>query len=162
MSQSVIDPGASAFAMAAMGAQRTRWSELEKLTSTMIDMLIAAPTAESLDAYFLNRGCVLNVVDKSQIAPYFASRPSGGTPLCRLLQQIFGVYAPMMSAGKKVLVIVVTDGEPSDGGVNDLFTILQQALQRDRNSSRLFVSFAECNDNEDEVRYSTRLHFFVA
>ena len=164
MSTRVVDPGASAFALSAGGVQATRWSELEKLTASVVDMLTAAPTAEKMDAYFLNRGKHLNVSDRSQIAPFFSQGPRGGTPLCGSLRRIFDAYQADMQAGRRVLVIVITDGEPSDGGVDDLFSLMESALKYGRNKDKLFVSFAECNDNEEEMAYldgwDTRLPHF--
>lgn len=151
MTSRVVDPGASTFAQAQMGVQRTRWSELEKLAATAVEMLLSAPTSQMLDAYFLNRGYLLNVTNMGQLAPFFGAGPEGNTPLCGMMKYIFETYDQILALGNRVLVVVVTDGEPSDGGVNDLFAILQLGLVKGRNSSKLFVAFAECNDNEDEV-----------
>ena len=134
-----------------------RWSELEKAASSVIDMLIAATSLGSHppDVHFLNRQSTLNVTDRLQLGSSFGSRPAGGTPLCGKLQQIFSQYSDYLKQGHRVLVLVITDGEPSDGGVEDLFRVLNGALRNGEfgNNDKLFVSFAECNDNEEEMAY---------
>ena len=64
----------------------------------------------------------MNVTDQAQIAPLFAQGPSGGTPMIGALRRLFSQYSvyPM-----RVLLIFVTDGEPSDGSYSQLFQVLQ-------------------------------------
>ena len=64
------------------------------------------------------------------MAPYFGRGPSGRTPLCGSLRKLFDMYQQYMEAGRRVLIIVITDGEPSDGDVTQLFDVLAGALQR--------------------------------
>ena len=59
-------------------------------------------------------------------------------------RQIFSRYR---DAGGRVLVILVTDGEPSDGQYSDLKRCLQSA------PSNIYISMVECNDNEEEMDY---------
>lgn len=166
MGTTVIDkasPNAAALAAAGM-PQATRWSELEKLTATVVDLLNAAPMAEKMDAYFLNRGQQLNVSTVAGIAKHFSRGPNGGTPLCGRLRSIFEKYRATMRSGRRVLVIVITDGEPTDGSVLELYNILEKELNKGPNKDNLYVSFAECNDNEKEMQYldtwDTKLQHF--
>ena len=120
-------------------------------------MLIAATSLGSLppDVHFLNKQSTLNVTDKVQLATQFGSRPAGGTPLCNKMRTIFSQYSEYLKQGHRVLVVVIADGEPSDGSVDDLFQVLQGALRNNQHgpSDKIFVSFAECNDNEEEMAY---------
>jgi hypothetical protein len=56
------------------------------------------------------------------------------------LRRLFQQYA---AAPSRVLLIFVTDGEPSDGSYNQLFATLQSMPQN------IYLSLVECNDNEE-------------
>jgi len=146
MKTRVIDDGASAF-VAAGAPVITRWSELEKLAAFLVDM-VTATTPEGVDVHFLNRGSVTGVTAAPQLAPLFATGPAGGTPLIGALRRIFDQNLPIAQSGKRVIVVVITDGEPSDGSADDLFRLLSG--QRHDN---FHLSIAECNDNEEEMAY---------
>jgi Mg-chelatase subunit ChlD len=49
-----------------------------------------------------------------------------------------------LQQGRRVIVVVVTDGEPSDGDPGTLFMLLSRARP-----AGFCVSLAECNDNEE-------------
>ena len=74
--------------------------------------------------HFLNRGGATNVTNPASLAPMFSSRPAGGTPMLTTLRRVFEVYSPVAASGRRVIVIFFTDGEPSDGSVDDLFRLL--------------------------------------
>ena len=84
----------------------------------------------------------------------FVHPPRHGTPLIGSLRGIFNKYRPEAAAGHRVLVVVITDGEPSDGTVQSLFNLLQ--YERHNN---IHVSLAECNDNEEEMAYLVCFYF---
>lgn len=151
MATKVVEPG-SAAQQAVGGPQATRWSELEKLASTLVDMLIAAPTAHPVDIHFLNRGTVIDLKDRAPIADMFRTGPRGGTPIRMKMDQLCSRYGFTTKTKRNIptLIIVITDGEPSDGSVDQLFQTLQRDLTR---FPSIHISFAECNDNEEEMAY---------
>lgn len=122
MKTRVVAPGTSAMS----GPVVTRWQELERLAATVVEM-VHATTGGGLDAHFLNRAPVLNVSNRAQLAPAFAAPPAGGTPLLRLVRSLAEMYG---STGARTLLLVITDGEPSDGSPDDLFRLLQDTLTR--------------------------------
>lgn len=84
--------------------------------------LVNAVSPVGVDIHFLNRPGMPGVTSIAQIAPLFAQCPSGGTPMIGALQRIFLTYAAVPS---RVLLLFVTDGEPSDGTYSQLFRTLQ-------------------------------------
>jgi len=60
-------------------------------------------------------------------------------------------YEGDLAAGRRVLIIVITDGEPSDGSPDDLYGVLNSVLSKHK--PNLYISFTECNDNEEEMAY---------
>ena len=125
----------------------SRWSELDMLSHSIIDF-VASTTPAGLDTYFLNRPSLAGVTDHAQIAPAFVAPPRGGTPIIGALRGIFERYSAMAAAGQRVLVVVITDGEPSDGSVNDLFNLLKY-----KRHPNIHVSLAEMSEDEETMRF---------
>ena len=65
--------------------------------------------------YFLNRkpSPVRNVSHESQVIPLFKNKPKGFTPLPRVLEQVLSDISRYVNE-KKLLIIIATDGEPTD------------------------------------------------
>ena len=143
MATRVADPLSAPFAR---GGPATRWSELEMFTVTAVD-IITATSPGGVDVYFLDRPGMSGVTSAQQLAPAFATGPRGGTPIIGALSRIFRQYAAL-AATRRVLVVVITDGEPSDGTTRQLFNVL--ATQRHPN---IHVSLAEMSDDEATMRF---------
>lgn len=143
MRNPVVEEGNDPFA-----AQKiTRWSELKKLASVIVEF-ITAVNDEGLDIHFLNRDTKYGVKDMTGLQQVFANQPDGNTPLIRALRKIYGQYIGSL-AGKQLLIVVVTDGEPTDGNRDDLYWALKDITV----GGNVHVSFAECTDNEEDMEY---------
>jgi len=79
----------------------------------------------------------------------FSAQPNGGTPLIRTLRQIYYDKIDYFSKDRKLLIIVVTDGEPTDGTRTDLYNTLVEITR----SGNVHISFAECTDNAEDMEY---------
>ena len=77
----------------------------------------------------------------------FLKDPSGRTPLISTLKRIYSDKNNLPD-DKQLLIIVVTDGEPSDGNLYDLRNVLM------RKKSNVHISFAECTDNARKYAFS--------
>jgi hypothetical protein len=137
MSTPVRQPGASPFAP----VTATRWSELQNDVAAIVQ-LVTAVNPRGCDCYFMNRAGATGVTDVTQVAPLFACPPEGGTPIVGSLQRLFSQYAGVPG---RVLFVVVTDGEPSDGDYTALFRTIQAM------PGNFFMSLVEANDNEEEM-----------
>ena len=138
----VVQPGANVFA----AATSTRWTELMGDTASIVQLATAVGPQHGVDVHFMNRSGLLGVTDTSQLAPLFAAPPSGGTPMVGSLRRLYDMYRGVQG---HVLIILITDGEPSDGTYDDLFATLTNK------PGNFYVSFVECNDNEEEMDYLT-------
>lgn len=128
--------------------QTTRWLELKKLAAVIIEFVTAInPTG--LDIYFFNRPTLRNVTDMMGLQNTFNDLPNGSTPLIGTLRKIFQEKANLPDE-RQLLVVVITDGEPTDGNHEDLFNVLYYKPQN------VHVSFAECTDNEEDMDYLDR------
>ena len=141
MSTPVRLPGASPFAP----VTTTRWTELQNDVVSLIQ-LVTSINPRGVDIHFMNRPGASGVSDASQVGSLFAAPPSGGTPVVGCLQRLFAQYAGFPG---RVLFLLITDGEPSDGDYTMMFRTLQSM------PANIYMSLVECNDNEVGVVGST-------
>jgi len=146
MNSPIAEEGNDPFAQ----KKTTRWFELKKLAAALIEF-ITAVNPDGLDIYFLNRKHIFGVKDMSGLQSVFSDLPDGKTPLIRKLKQIYDDNIDNLG-DKQLLIIVATDGEPTDGSRNDLFNRLVQITS----NGNVHVSFAECTDNEEDMEYLDR------
>lgn len=128
--------------------QTTRWLELKKLAAVLIEFTTAS-NPEGLDIHFLNRPPKLGVVDMSGLQAVFADDPKGRTPLISALQRVYDHNIGSLVNHNSLLIVVITDGEPTDGKRNDLYRKLVQLTQ----GGNVHISFAECTDNAQSMEY---------
>jgi hypothetical protein len=93
--------------------QSTRWDELRSTVSLMVQLATALDASGAVDIYFLNRPPLLGVRDAAQVQEAFAFPPQGFTPLTRCFHQILQAKAQVL-AERKLLLIIATDGQPTD------------------------------------------------
>ena len=77
------------------------------------------------DVYFLNRSPspIKNVLQPQDLLAHFNLKPNGYTPLARVLRNVLDDHATPQLTEKKLLIIVATDGEPTDdSGKNRMLT----------------------------------------
>jgi len=119
--------------------------ELKKLVAVLVQFVTAISSA-GLDIHFLNRPPERSVSSTAGLQAVFSTAPVGGTPLCGGLAQIFQEYKDLPSE-VKLLLVVITDGEPTDGTRTDLFNVLS------RKRPNFHVSVAECTDQAEDMEY---------
>lgn len=141
MTKPIAEEGTDPFAP----KRSTRWLELKKLASVIIDF-VTAINPNGLDIYFLNRPALRSVTSTAGLQTTFNLPPNGGTPLIGAIKQIYEDKSNVPS-DKNILIIVITDGEPTDGTRNDLYWTL---INKSKN---VHISFAECTDNADDMEY---------
>lgn len=131
----------------------TRWDELKQTVSVIVD-LAAAVAPEGIDIYFLNRPPLLHVKDSLQLNEIFSKLPNGPTPLTRVLSEVL-TLKKSSTHDRKLLMLIATDGVPTDEkGMSDL-PRLQNILQRDRHpfEDRIYITFIACTNDMEAVGY---------
>jgi len=126
----------------------TRWTEATKLVYTVLQLLVAAKPDDGIDLYFLNRsGPTEHVRTIQDAANFFTQPPSrGATPIIGALSRIFDAHrTPRL--GKEYLLVVVTDGEPSDGTPERMKQVLLSK------PNHMHLSLAECTDNKEHMDF---------
>ena len=140
MAQPIAEEGTDPFSP----KRSTRWLELKKLAATIIEF-VTAINPNGLDIYFLNREKRCRINTMAGLQAIFSAPPKGDTPLIKTLLKI---HNEKRIAGQ-LLIIVVTDGEPTDGTRDDLYN----ALQSITSNGQVHVSFAECTDMAEDMEY---------
>ena len=110
---------------------------------------------EACNVYFLNKqpSPVANVCDESQVLPLFRQKPAGFTPLPRALDQVLNENNRFLSE-KKLLVVIVSDGEPTDDYGKPTIGYFKQVLLN--RSPRVFTSIVACTDDDNSMDYLNR------
>jgi hypothetical protein len=141
MAQAIAEEGTDHFA----AKLSSRWLELKRLAAVLIEIVTAMNPA-GIDIHFLNRPSAFGVTTTAGLASVFATPPAGATPLVSRLCQLTG-EAKGAARNASRLLIVITDGEPTDGSRDDL----RQALED--KPANVHLSFAECTDQADDCEY---------
>jgi hypothetical protein len=144
---SEVSEGSNAFAT----NKPTRWDELNKLAATVIKFATAI-NPNGIDLYFLNRDKKLNVSDLNGLQEIFSEKPNGNTNITKTLKEIYGDKRETITKDRQLLVVVITDGQPTDGTSNAR-TNLFNYLNRMTRSGNVHISFAECTDDESIMEY---------
>ncbi|CAF1260538.1 unnamed protein product [Rotaria magnacalcarata] len=139
----------------AFAEHSTRWDELKQIVSTTVD-ISSVLDPDGLDIYFLNRPPMLRVKHSSELIPTFDSPPKGLTPITRVLRQILQAKQNEILE-RKLLIIIATDGQPTDDyGKTDIGT-LERVLKYERKAAdRILITFCACTDDDQAVGYLNR------
>ena len=132
----------------------TRWDELQYFAKISIEIasLFNDPNSGT-DVYFLNKPPVKNIKDVDQFASYLKKlTPNGYTPLNKTFNIVLGENVNTVKE-KKLLVIILTDGEPSDDFGNTDIKSFKRSLQARNPMNKIFVNIVVCTDDEDVVSY---------
>jgi hypothetical protein len=105
-----------------------------------------------LDLYFLNRATVMGVTSSEQVANVFNAPPAGLTPTTPVLRHVLQAKKAV-SAEKKVLVIIATDGAPTNAQGEVDTAGLRHVLTTERDPNRVHVQFISCTDDDSTVAY---------
>jgi hypothetical protein len=125
----------------------TRWDELKYFTNIIIEIANLFNTNGS-DVYFLNRKSNKNITDKQQLSYSFEDKPQGYTPLELRLQEVLNDNPNL---NKKLLIIIVTDGEPTDtNGKVNIKQFKDCLLKRPAN---VYTTIAACTDDDESIEY---------
>lgn len=153
MKSEIKDSHSGTVAANPYGALHTRWSEAQTFANIVVETATCLdPTG--IDVRFLNRPGFSNVASVSQIQLAFGPPPIGFTPLCRAVKDIFREKEAVLRESK-LLLIIVTDGQPTDDNGNDRTNEFLALLRnRPKNS---FVSIVACTDDEEAVDYLNKL-----
>lgn len=98
-----------------------------------------------------------NVTNPSLIDAAFTKPPQGYTPIARVLRAVLADKRATLNSTehrKKLLVVIATDGEPTDDAGNMDKSTLRYILDHERRPAKsVHVSFVACTDDDMTMRY---------
>ena len=127
------------------------WDELKSIVRIIVD-IATIMDKDGVDLYFLNRATVLNVTSSQQVDHLFQQPPSGLTPITPVLQHVLQAKKQVMME-KKLLILIATDGAPTNAQGEIDTPSLKRVLLHERNLQRCFVTFLACTDDDATMKY---------
>ncbi|CAM4829617.1 unnamed protein product [Rotaria magnacalcarata] len=101
------------------------------------------------DIFFLNRQPLRNVKNAEQLIPVFAVPPAGPTPIVRTLRQVLQEKRLEIQE-RKLLILIATDGVPTNDNGQQETKPLEHALRHERNPiNRIQVTLIACTDDNE-------------
>ena len=131
----------------------TRWDELQYFTNISLEIVNLFNENNCTDVYFLNKPPVKNIYNVQEFMGQFRQmRPNGFTPLSRAFNQVLFDNSHLVRE-RKLLCIILTDGEPTDNTGNSDIKGFKSSLMYRSPISRIFVSIVACTDDDESVSY---------
>lgn len=129
----------------------TRWDELQYFAKISVEIATLFDT-EGCSVYFLNKqpSPIKNIKDEYQVEQLFRDRPQGFTPLPRVLDQVLNDNGMYLNE-KKLLVVIVTDGEPTDDRGVSAIPQFKKILQK--RHPKVYTTIVACTDDDESVEY---------
>mmetsp|Transcript_4796 Transcript_4796/g.13358 ORF Transcript_4796/g.13358 Transcript_4796/m.13358 type:complete len:250 (-) Transcript_4796:19-768(-) len=141
----IADDSGSMQRPAEPGRPGSRWDELK----TTLEAIVGIATSfypDGIDVHFLNRNPLLKVKASTdpEFQSTFASLPRGTTPLTETLSRV----ASEMQSDRKVLLFILTDGEPNGGK-----TLFIHTLRNLVSTDKLKIQIMACTSEDDEIAW---------
>ena len=130
---------------------KNRFDDLKYFAKIAIE-IISLFDPEGASVYFLNKepSPIHNVKTEQQLDDLFDFRPQGSTPLNRVLNTVLKNNEAMLDE-RKLLILMATDGEPTDDKGNSAIEEFEKLLKE--RSQRVYTTIVACTDNRDSVEY---------
>lgn len=131
------------------GGPNTRWGELCQFVNTVFTVTQVIENSP-LDLCFLNRASVTRIEKLEEIQSIFRDPPHGYTPITRILREVLKQRYDSTYKGR--LILICTDGQPTDDKGNIRIDELKRVLENER-SVNDYVTFLACTDDEESIGY---------
>lgn len=130
--------------------QAQRWDELKTFAGIAVE-IASVFNPEGTDVYFLNRPAARNVRTYTDLQPYFQAMPNGFTPITRILVDVLRDNNQQKLGERKLLIVIVTDGEPTDDSGRKDIPAFRNVLQN--RPANVFTSIVACTDEQETMEY---------
>lgn len=137
----------------------TRWDEMKTIIKIIMEATMLLDD-DGIDIYFLNRECQKNVTNLSVIDNLFNIKPNGYTPIVETFKKVLEDKHNVLSE-KKLLIILATDGEPTDRsgrtedfrGVSEIDNLFNTLNKLRNPRERIFTTIVACTDDDTVMNY---------
>ncbi len=127
---------------------KTRWDELKDVSEIIID-IAGILDSSGIDIYFLNREDLLEV-KSSKYLKTFNDPPTGSTPLTKCLAKVMD-----KKTIKPKLIIIATDGLPTNGSIIDTTSFSNLLKSRDSINNKICI--LACTNQNDVMEFLNKL-----
>ena len=146
----ILDDSSSMNTVSLLDEKITRWNELFNFVKIAIE-IITLFNQTGCDVHFLNSDSIINVKSVDQLSEVFENKPLGLTPLSSILKNVVAENPPESLGSKKLLIIIVTDGEPTNNlGDVDIAEFKKILLNR---PDFCFTNIVACTDDVTSIGY---------
>lgn len=143
---------------------KTRWDELKQMIK-YISEISCIMDSNGVDLYFLNREPVYNLRHPALVLnSVFTVMPFGFTPLAETFDRVIREKQDFLrnkEIKKDLLIMIITDGQPTDTHGNVDITGLYQR-QHLRDSRKIKVSIVACTDDNETMKYLNKWDHEIA
>lgn len=132
----------------------TRWDELRYFSRIFLEIANVF-NQDGTDIYFLNRPMAQKILSFDQLLPHFQKKPSGFSPISRVLRSVLANNQQNDLREKNLLTIIITDGEPTDDNGRIDIKAFEDVLES-RNVNT-FTTIISCTDQKDNMLYLNKM-----
>ncbi|CAF1260525.1 unnamed protein product [Rotaria magnacalcarata] len=130
----------------------TRWDELRQTVSIVVD-IASVFDSDGIDIFFLNREPMRHVKSSDELVAVFTVQPQGPTPILRVLRHVLR-EKQLEIQERKLLILIATDGVPTNENGQQDTKSLEHALRHERNPiNRIPVTIIACTDDNECIGY---------
>jgi len=136
----------------------TRWTELVESLKFHVDVSKAANAASQIRTLngpspFLVGTAEAEDVNNEKLTKFFETLPNGKTPLCKhvrdVIAEITSIKPFLESQGKKACLVIFSDGEATDGDLNEAMQPLHDLP--------VWIVVRLCTDDSNIVEYWNKI-----
>lgn len=137
----------------------TRWTEMQNIVKIVTRLSIILDD-DGIDVYPLNRAPMFNVTSESQLNELFRDKPKGCTPILNVVKRVLKDKVKALSE-KKLLIIIATDGEPTDengntidkNGVSETDKLFEFLQTQRKPAYKIHTTILACTDDDKTMEY---------
>lgn len=133
----------------------TRWTKQCNYVKQLLQFCLLF-NPEGVDIHFLNGTTFRQVKESAVVDQIFRIPPNGYTPLVPILERVIEEHESSRDSHKKLLLLVGTDGEPTNHWGDSDVSALEHLMMEKRPVDAIYVSFLVFTDKQDSVAYLAR------
>ena len=133
------------------GEPLTRWAKSCEIVKMLLKFCLIFHS-DGIEIRFINSRKIFKIKASFEVDQIYLSAPSGYTPLVPILNEIIQEHRSSEDSYKKLLLFVVTDGQPTDKYGNPDVRALENFMEQ-RPEDTIYVTLIVCTDDRAGVAY---------
>ena len=148
----ICDDSTSMTECLSYGQKQRRWDELKDTVTVILSVL--SEKGHKTEVRFLNNVSKNFIcepktpITREKVDDHFPAQPLGATPLTEAFKLVLDKYKD-----QKLLVIIFTDGHPTERGKNEAAAIYNFRTALETKSKETHVTIVACTDEKATMKY---------